>query len=183
MTPEQMRELREKSTAAAVIAEMGGDGHVTLKATTMYALGVYLNTLEAENKEAVELAHHGDAVLEELLKYSGPLTEFADGLTSLVGRVQPGLAELLDDPQRPLPEPVTEFLRGVFDLMGKAYAARDARVARRELPAEIQVAAETLIARAKASGVVLTVEQIPQLPLAMGHHLTVASVRPARGAA
>lgn len=39
--------------------------------------------------------------------------------------------------------------------------------------------AET-VAEAARDGLVLTVEQVPLQPLAMGHHTTVVSVRPAR---
>ena len=46
--------------------------------------------------------------------------------------------------------------------------------------AGVQRAAEALIAEAKRLGLVVTIEQHPLLPLAMGHHETVATVRPAR---
>lgn len=45
----------------------------------------------------------------------------------------------------------------------------------------VQRAAEALIAEAKRLGLVVTIEQRPLQPLAMGHHETVATVRPARG--
>ena len=43
--------------------------------------------------------------------------------------------------------------------------------------------AEQLVAEAQRAGLVITVEQRPLQPLAMGHYETVVSVRPARGAA
>lgn len=43
--------------------------------------------------------------------------------------------------------------------------------------------AQDLINLARAAGFVVTIEQMPLKPLAMGNHETVASVRPARGAA
>ena len=46
--------------------------------------------------------------------------------------------------------------------------------------AGVQRAAETLIAEATRLGLVVTIEQRPLQPLAMGHYETVASVRPAR---
>lgn len=45
----------------------------------------------------------------------------------------------------------------------------------------VQRAAEALIAEAARLGLVVTIEQRPLQPLAMGHHETVATVRPARG--
>lgn len=45
----------------------------------------------------------------------------------------------------------------------------------------VQRAAEALIAEAQRLGLVVTIEQRPLQPLAMGHHETVATVRPARG--
>lgn len=47
----------------------------------------------------------------------------------------------------------------------------------------IATAARDLVAYAKHHGLVLSIEQRPLLPLAMGHHETVVSVRPARGGA
>ena len=47
--------------------------------------------------------------------------------------------------------------------------------------AGVQRAAEALIAEAQRLGLVITIEQRPLQPLAMGHHETVAMVRPARG--
>lgn len=44
----------------------------------------------------------------------------------------------------------------------------------------VQRAAEALIAEAARLGLVVTIEQRPLQPLAMGHHETVATVRPAR---
>lgn len=41
-------------------------------------------------------------------------------------------------------------------------------------------AAAALIAEAQRLGLVLTIEQRPLKPLAMGHHETVVTVRPAR---
>ena len=46
--------------------------------------------------------------------------------------------------------------------------------------AGVQRAAEALIAEAARLGLVVTIEQRPLQPLAMGHHETVATVRPAR---
>lgn len=44
----------------------------------------------------------------------------------------------------------------------------------------IATAARALVARAERLGMVLTVEQRPRQPLAMGNYETVVSVRPAR---
>jgi hypothetical protein len=44
----------------------------------------------------------------------------------------------------------------------------------------LRIVAERLVARAAALGLVLTVEQHPLPPLAMGRHETVVSTRPAR---
>lgn len=41
-------------------------------------------------------------------------------------------------------------------------------------------AAQRLVQEAERLGVVLTVEQVPLQPLAMGHYKTVVGVRPAR---
>lgn len=46
----------------------------------------------------------------------------------------------------------------------------------------VVAAAEQLVAEAARQGIVLTVEQVPLQPLAMGNYETVVSVRPARGA-
>jgi hypothetical protein len=46
--------------------------------------------------------------------------------------------------------------------------------------AQLQAAAQRLVDRAWALGLVLTVEQRPLQPLAMGYHETVVSVREAR---
>lgn len=51
-------------------------------------------------------------------------------------------------------------------------AADDTEVIRRE--------AEGLIANAQRLGLIVTIEQRPLRPLAMGHYETVVSVRPAR---
>ena len=45
---------------------------------------------------------------------------------------------------------------------------------------DIKAAADALVLRAAALGLVLTVEQVPLLPLAMGNHRTTVSVRCAR---
>ena len=45
----------------------------------------------------------------------------------------------------------------------------------------VQERAQELVEMARAWGLVLTIEQRPLKPLAMGHHQTVVSVRPARG--
>jgi hypothetical protein len=47
----------------------------------------------------------------------------------------------------------------------------------------VQRAAEALIAEAARLGLVVTIEQRPLQPLAMGHFETVAAVRPERGGA
>lgn len=49
-----------------------------------------------------------------------------------------------------------------------------------DVMADIKFAAEELVRRAVKEGVVLTIEQVPLTPLAMGHYYTVASVRLAR---
>jgi hypothetical protein len=49
--------------------------------------------------------------------------------------------------------------------------------------AELRRAAEALVRRAADIGSVLTIEQRPLTPLAMGHYETVVSVRAAREAA
>ncbi|WOB06545.1 hypothetical protein [Piscinibacter gummiphilus] len=46
--------------------------------------------------------------------------------------------------------------------------------------ADIRLAADLLVKQAERQGKVLTIEQRPRLPLAMGNYDTVASVRPAR---
>lgn len=56
-------------------------------------------------------------------------------------------------------------------------------VTRVRIPADIKAEAEALVAKAAKWGLVLTVEQVPLQPLAMGNYETVVSVRPARGAA
>jgi hypothetical protein len=45
----------------------------------------------------------------------------------------------------------------------------------------IRVAAQVLVNRAAAAGVVVTIEQKPLQPLAMGNHISEVSVREARG--
>ena len=45
----------------------------------------------------------------------------------------------------------------------------------------IKSMAEALVQLAAQAGIVLTIEQVSQKPLAMGHYKTVVSVRPARG--
>ena len=55
-------------------------------------------------------------------------------------------------------------------------------VTRERAPARIQAQAEALVAEAARLGVVLTIEQQPLQPLAMGNYTTVVSVRRARGA-
>lgn len=54
---------------------------------------------------------------------------------------------------------------------------------RLEDAAGVQRAAEALIAEAARLGLVVTIEQRPLQPLAMGHYETVVSVRPAKGKA
>lgn len=56
----------------------------------------------------------------------------------------------------------------------------DAIFLRLDDAAGVQRAAEALIAEAARLGLVVTIEQRPLQPLAMGHHETVATVRPAR---
>lgn len=46
--------------------------------------------------------------------------------------------------------------------------------------ADVERAAQRLVQEAERLGVVLTVEQVPPQPLAMGHYKTVVGVRPAR---
>lgn len=46
--------------------------------------------------------------------------------------------------------------------------------------AQLQAMAEELVQLAAQAGLVLTVEQVNQHPPAMGHYVTVVSVRPAR---
>ena len=46
--------------------------------------------------------------------------------------------------------------------------------------ADVERAAQRLVQEAERLGVLLTVEQVPLQPLAMGHHKTVVGVRPAR---
>lgn len=46
--------------------------------------------------------------------------------------------------------------------------------------AQLQAMAEELVQLAQTAGLVLTVEQVNQQPPAMGHYVTVVSVRPAR---
>lgn len=64
-------------------------------------------------------------------------------------------------------------------------AAREERdqYARALAETPLHVLMQTLLAEVKRRGLVLTVEQMPLQPLAMGHHRTVWSTRPARGAA
>jgi hypothetical protein len=50
-------------------------------------------------------------------------------------------------------------------------------------PIGVEGMAHHLVQRAEDQGLVLTIEQRPLKPLAMGHHETAISVRPARGAA
>ena len=49
--------------------------------------------------------------------------------------------------------------------------------------ADVEKAAQRLVQEAERLGVVLTVEQVPLKPLAMGHYETVVGVRPARSKA
>lgn len=44
--------------------------------------------------------------------------------------------------------------------------------------ADVKATAEMLVAEAERQGLVLTIEQAPLKPLAMGHYKTVVSVRP-----
>ena len=50
-------------------------------------------------------------------------------------------------------------------------------------PDQLRAVVCELVQAAKLAGMVITVEQVPLKPLAMGHYETVVSVRPARGAA
>lgn len=52
-----------------------------------------------------------------------------------------------------------------------------------DLGLDVKGAAESLVETATAQGLVLTVEQQPLLPLAMGNYVSTVSVRKARGAA
>ena len=47
-------------------------------------------------------------------------------------------------------------------------------------PAQLRAMAEDLVALAQQAGLVLTVEQVSQMPFAMGNYTTVVRVRPAR---
>lgn len=49
-----------------------------------------------------------------------------------------------------------------------------------ETIADVEKAAQRLVQEAERLGVVLTVEQVPLQPLAMGHYETIVGVRPAR---
>lgn len=51
---------------------------------------------------------------------------------------------------------------------------------REQAPAHFQKKAERLVVDAARAGLVVTIEQRPLRPLAMGNHETVVSVRPAR---
>lgn len=53
-------------------------------------------------------------------------------------------------------------------------------VAREQAPENFLARAQHLVAEAAKLGVIITVEQRPLLPLAMGNHETVVSVRVAR---
>ena len=53
-------------------------------------------------------------------------------------------------------------------------------VMRERAPVDILAKAQELVAYAERMGVVLTVEQVPLQPLAMGNYRTEVSVRPAR---
>lgn len=48
---------------------------------------------------------------------------------------------------------------------------------------QLTAAALALVKRAEALGLVLTIEQKPLQPLAMGHHYTLVSARKSRGTA
>lgn len=54
---------------------------------------------------------------------------------------------------------------------------------RERAPGYIEDQAAALVAEAARFGLVLTIEQVPLQPLAMGHYETRVSVRPARGKA
>lgn len=58
--------------------------------------------------------------------------------------------------------------------------ARAARAAAAIVGCDVQAMAVALVAEANRRGIVLTVEQMSLHPPAMGHYLTVVSVRPAR---
>lgn len=45
---------------------------------------------------------------------------------------------------------------------------------------DVKQLAEALIRQAADQGLILTIEQVPLLPLAMGHHRSVVTVRQAR---
>ena len=49
--------------------------------------------------------------------------------------------------------------------------------------ADVEKAAQRLVQEAERLGVVLTIEQVPLKPLAMGHYETVVGVRPERNRA
>lgn len=63
----------------------------------------------------------------------------------------------------------------IDDLVRNARTVRDAD--------DLLASAQHLIAEAARLGMVLTIEQVPLQPLAMGRYDTVASIRLARGAA
>lgn len=65
-----------------------------------------------------------------------------------------------------------------FDDAELARILNEARRAKTE--ADVHAFALELVADAERLGVVLTVEQAPRLPLAMGNHETFVSIRPAR---
>ena len=59
-------------------------------------------------------------------------------------------------------------------------AEHDGLVAGSMRGADVAAAARNLVAEDARQGVVLTIEQEPLQPLAMGHYETIVSVRPAR---
>lgn len=69
-------------------------------------------------------------------------------------------------------------------LLGDQLAELEAQVAqeRAATQAQMQRAVEDLVQHLDAAGLVLTVEQVPELPLAMGNYRTHVSVRVKRGA-
>ena len=50
-------------------------------------------------------------------------------------------------------------------------------------PDQLRAVVCELVQAATLAGMVITVEQVPLRPLAMGHYKSVVTVRPARGAA
>lgn len=76
------------------------------------------------------------------------------------------------------PEKVTEAV-----MCADAMVDYRARLKPGEIPAGVKTAIEALVRLAEACGVVVTVEQVPLQPLAMGHYEHRVHCRPARESA